>query len=54
MTKQELIEKLKEVADRYNDRNQELGHSKADDLLIKYINDPEITEAFNAVHEWYA
>ena len=27
---------------------------KADDILLKYINDPDITEAFNRWDKWYA
>lgn len=50
LTKTELLEKLKECSEM----NPESGHSAADDLLLKYINDPEITEAFESLTKWYA
>lgn len=32
----------------------EAGHIAADEALIAYINDPEVTEAFNRLDKWYA
>jgi hypothetical protein len=52
MTKAELINKLNELAKLNED--PEAAHCDADDELLKYINDPEITKAFNAVPKWYA
>lgn len=49
MTKEELIKKLRNV-----DENTEEGHAEADNLLIEYINDKEIAEAYDAIHKWYA
>ena len=50
MTKEELIKKLNECA-----KNEpEAAHGDADDLLIEYINDKEIAEAYDNVPKWYA
>lgn len=32
----------------------EVDHVRADDALLEYINDPEITEIFNGLDIWYA
>lgn len=32
----------------------EQGHIDADTLLLRYINDPEIAAAYDALHKWYA
>lgn len=29
-------------------------HAKADQLLLDYINDEKVTEAFNKIKKWYA
>ena len=34
--------------------DQEIGHKEADILLLRYINDPAITEAFLKVGRWYS
>jgi hypothetical protein len=31
----------------------EKDHKDADKALLKYINDPEITKAFNDIKKWY-
>lgn len=51
MDKQELLTKLIELQGIDDD---ESGHSQADKLLIAYINDPDITKAFEEIHKWYA
>lgn len=51
MNKKELITKLKELAE---DLDYEYAHGEADNLLIEYINDKEIKEAFDKVGKWYA
>lgn len=51
MTKAELLASLRAL---HGDRDTEAAHSLADDLLVEYIDDPEITEAFKAVEKWYA
>lgn len=32
----------------------EMIHVTADELLLEYINDPDIKEAFNKIRKWYA
>lgn len=51
MTRDEL---LKILRDNENTQDPEAGHSEADEALIKYINDSEITEAYNKLIKWYA
>ncbi len=51
MTKEELLERLKQSA---NSDDTEGAHSDADDDLIAYINDEDITKAYNEVPKWYA
>jgi hypothetical protein len=50
MTKEELIKKL---TDLQNDE-PESAHSTADDLIIEYINDADIHEAYWLVPKWFA
>jgi hypothetical protein len=52
MTKQELLDKLAACAN--HDYGPEAGHEDADEALIAFINDPEITEAFNNLEKWYS
>lgn len=52
MTKEELIEKLKDIA--YHRYDEENAHHMADRLLLRFINDIEVTEAFDAINKWYA
>ena len=53
MTREKLIENLKWL---YNKRggDPEANHADADKWLLEYINDPEVTNAFNAIEKWYA
>jgi hypothetical protein len=50
MTKEELLKALSEC----DEGDEEVNHVKADDLLLEYINDPEITLAFESIDKWYA
>lgn len=52
MTKEELIEALKEIA--ANNDDEEVDHARADALLLEYIGDNEVTEAFDSINKWYA
>lgn len=60
MTKDELIEKLEEAANTsitYKGNKHldvECAHIEADKLLIEFINDPDVTQAYDAVPKWYA
>jgi hypothetical protein len=51
LTKEEL---LKRLASLVSDWDTETAHHQADELLLAYINDAEITQAFEAIHKWYA
>ena len=51
ITKEELLEKLRELSNR---GDTEDSHSEADFLLLDYINDEEIREAFVKIERWYA
>lgn len=52
MTKEELIAKLTAIAAGVLDI--ESGHIEADKLLLEYIDDREVNEAFDSVEKWYA
>jgi len=51
MTKVELIKKLKELQ---IDAEPENAHFDADNLLLEYINDQDISKEFNNIHKWYS
>lgn len=51
MTKEELIAALKALAE---DSPGEENHIEADGLLLAWINDPDIREAYEAIDKWYA
>lgn len=48
--REKLLEKLRAL--RLED--PERGHIDADQALLDYIDDPEVTEAFEAIGKWYA
>jgi len=50
MNKQELILNLKSQ----QEEDYEFAHMEADKLLIEFINDDEITEAFNNLPKGYS
>ena len=50
LTKEKLLQELKEL----EDGDQELVHIQADELLVRYIGDPDIKEAFERIPKWYA
>lgn len=51
MTKEQL---LKLLADFAMNSDCEAAHADADDALLAFINDDEISAAFNAIEKWYA
>jgi hypothetical protein len=51
MKKEELLIKLKELL---QNNDTEKVHVIADKLLLEYINDTEIEEAYGNIHKWYA
>ena len=50
MTKEELLMSLRELVEH----DPEVGHQKADEYLIEYINDEEIRAAYCKLEKWYA
>ena len=46
MTKKQLVARLKECSTG----DQEGDHSRADQLLIDYINDPEVAKVYEEIH----
>lgn len=51
INKEELIDLL--IIQAQNVDSEE-AHGKEDDLLLEFIDDAEITEAFKSVVRWYA
>lgn len=51
MTRDELLAKLRALAGA---RDAEIAHSDADDLLLEFIDDAEVTAAYVAIPKWYA
>ena len=56
MTKEELIKGLKEIKNKqaYESCDWETHHILADELLLKFINNDEVSEAFNSIDKWYS
>lgn len=60
MTKDELIQELIKIQnEKYilmgiETTDQEGNHVKADELLLKYINDERVTQEFNKIEKWYS
>lgn len=50
MSKDEIIVELEKLA-KLGDAGE--AHFKADELLLKFINDAEITKAFEAIHMYW-
>lgn len=50
LKKDDLLKILSKCNDGFD--TSEL-HIQADKALIKFINDPEITEAYNKIYKWY-
>ena len=49
----ELIEEMKRIEKKHvND--WEMIHSEQDDLLLKFINNEEVSEIFHRTTKWYA
>ena len=51
MTKQELLNKLIELQ---QDKDYEVAHELADNLLLSFINDKDISQAFLKINRYYA
>ena len=52
MTIEELIEKLKLIEELNGD--EEISHIRADELLLKFINNEEVSKAFDNISKYYA
>ena len=52
ISRQALFLRLKQIRDNCGDT--ETAHIQADRALLAFIDDPEITLAYNAVERWYA
>jgi len=50
--KDRLISELKAI--KKESLYEEDDHKRADDLLLAYINDKEVTEAWKAIEKWFA
>lgn len=54
MKRNELLKNLEEIAKRQKRTpNWDWDHEQADQLLLEYINDPEITKAFYNIEKHY-
>ena len=57
ITKERLLLELKSFPSYDDDMgigDPEKSHKRADELLLRYINDEEITEAFENLIRWYS
>lgn len=50
MTREDLVERLHALAVM---EDREAAHAQADDLLLTFIGDNEVREAFNSQEMWY-
>lgn len=50
LTKEELLRRLEAL----KGMDPEVEHQQADGLLLRYLNDAEIADAFSRVERWYA
>lgn len=50
ITRNGVLEALRDL----KHEDPEGGHLTADELLLCYIGDPEIREAFEAIEKWYS
>ncbi len=53
MNKEELRDALHKLNEEYG-HDTEVAHYQADCLLIKYIDDKEIENAYDEIDKWYA
>lgn len=54
MTREELIEQLRALRKELCKDDPENDHYNADELLLEYINDPEVTAAYRRITRWFA
>lgn len=53
MTRQDLLDKLRRLADEA-EQDWERAHLEADKALLAFLDDPEISAAYEAIERWYA
>ena len=51
ISREELIKELRELSEL---EDVELAHAEADELILSYVNDPVIEQAYEEVPKWYA
>jgi hypothetical protein len=51
LTKKQLIARLNKLE---KSRDTESAHCEADALLVEFIDDRDIADAYNRIHKWYA
>lgn len=51
MTREELLEVLTDCGES---NDAEGAHADADQALLDFINDPEVTKAWEAIYKWFA
>jgi hypothetical protein len=51
VSRDELLAELRKLT---KGGDEEINHCRADSLLLEFIDDPEVTEAFDAIDKWYA
>lgn len=49
----DLVLELQEIKRRYGADNQ-AAHQMADTALLRFIRDPRVRRAFDAIEKWYA
>ncbi|MHB8361439.1 MAG: hypothetical protein ACYDAO_02490 [Thermoplasmataceae archaeon] len=54
MNKQELLDKIEELKNSDDTDDTEMEHKCADRLLLNYINDKDITNAYDKIEKWYS
>lgn len=54
ITKLDRLELLAKLLALAASKYPEESHREADQLLVDYIDDPEIAAAFDAIGKWYA
>lgn len=52
INRDELLTRLREI--NLPNGDIEIQHSFADQALLDYVGDPEITAAYEAIEKWYA
>lgn len=50
ISRSDLITELKELSTM---KDSEIAHARADELIMNYVNDPEIEKIFEEVPKWY-